>query len=184
MLGFYLSLLDTAEEKSKFEELYITYKQDMFKMAMGILKSDFEAEDAVHEAFMIVVKKLSKISQINCPSTHAYLLIIVKNIALKMLKQKKREVADSGSLLGVVDDTDIENEIISRLSVEELEIILRKLPEDYYNVLFMKMYMDFNISDIAESLGITYENAKKRLSRAKNKFKEILEEQEDYAAKS
>lgn len=31
MLGFYLALLDTAEEKSKFEELYLTYRQDMFK---------------------------------------------------------------------------------------------------------------------------------------------------------
>ena len=52
----------------------------MYKTAYGILKNEFESEDAVHEAFMRVMKKLTKISEINCPQTHAYLIIIVKNI--------------------------------------------------------------------------------------------------------
>ena len=84
MLGFYLALLDTAEDKSRFEELYLTYRQDMYKTAFAILRSPQSAEDAVHEAFMAVIGKLNKISEINCPRTRAYLSIIVKNLALKM----------------------------------------------------------------------------------------------------
>lgn len=57
MLGFYLALLDTAEEKSRFEELYLLYRQDMYKTAYSILQDSFEAEDVVHEAFLIVIKK-------------------------------------------------------------------------------------------------------------------------------
>ena len=63
MLGFYLALLDTAEDKSRFEELYLTYRQDMYKTAFAILRSPQSAEDAVHEAFMIVIGKLNKISE-------------------------------------------------------------------------------------------------------------------------
>lgn len=48
MLGFYLALLDTAEDKSRFEELYLTYRQDMYKTAFAILRSPQSAEDAVH----------------------------------------------------------------------------------------------------------------------------------------
>ena len=69
MLGFYLALLDTAEEKSRFEELYLLYRQDMYKTAYSILQDSFEAEDVVHEAFLIVIKKLDKISEIKCPRT-------------------------------------------------------------------------------------------------------------------
>ena len=90
MLGFYLTLLDSAEEKSKFEQLYITYRQDMFKIAYSILKDNYEAEDAVHEAFLIVIKKFDKISEVNCPQTHAYLIIIVKNLALKIYNKRKK----------------------------------------------------------------------------------------------
>ena len=67
MLNFYLLLLDTAEEKVKFEELYYTYRQDMFKTAKAILKNDFDSEDAVHEAFLIVVKKYQKFHRLNVP---------------------------------------------------------------------------------------------------------------------
>lgn len=63
------------------------------------------------------------------------------------------------------------------------QTILKKLPEDYYNVILMKTYMDFSTYDIAESLGITYENAKKRLSRARKRFKQLLEENDYHAAK-
>ena len=90
MLGFYLALLDTAEDKSRFEELYLTYRQDMYKTAFAVLRSPQSAEDAVHEAFMIVIGKLNKISEINCPRTRAYLIIIVKNLALKMYNESKK----------------------------------------------------------------------------------------------
>ena len=66
MLGFYLALLDTAEDKSRFEELYLTYRQDMYKTAFAILRSPQSAEDAVHEAFMIVIGKLKIDLQYKC----------------------------------------------------------------------------------------------------------------------
>ena len=158
MLGFYLVMLDTAEEKSKFQQLYFAYRQDMYKTAYRILKNKYDSEDVVHDAFMIVMKKLSKISDIMCPRTHAYLIIIIKNLALKCLEQSRK--SESSSDLDYADTVDIEDEVISALEAEQLESILMKLPEDYYNVLFMSMYMELSIKDIAESLDITYENAR------------------------
>lgn len=176
MLGFYLTLLDTAEEKSKFEELYRLYRQDMYKTAYGILQDSFEAEDAVHEAFLIVIKKLNKISEIKCPQTHAYLIIIVKNLALKIYNERKKIKTDDIDKIEITDSTDIEDTVIAKMELNQLEFILKQLPEDYYQILFLEQYMGFNIKDISESLGITYENAKKRLQRAKSKLRKIIEE--------
>lgn len=51
MLGLYLAMIDTHEEKNKFEELYKEYKSTMYNFAMAILKDSYMAEDAVHNAF-------------------------------------------------------------------------------------------------------------------------------------
>ena len=48
----YLCLLDTEEEKSKFEELYNQYRKLMYLCAKEILRDEQLAEDAVHEAFL------------------------------------------------------------------------------------------------------------------------------------
>ena len=91
MLGLYLSMLDTAEEKSKFEELYNLHRQDMYRVANGILNDTYEAEDAVHEAFLRVANHFSEISEIKHTETRAYLITIVKNISLDILRKKKNQ---------------------------------------------------------------------------------------------
>jgi len=179
MISFYLSLLDTPEEKSKFEQLYLLYRQDMFKMAYGILKNKYDTEDAVHEAFMRVMKKLTKISEINCPQTHAYLLIIVKRVALKILSKQTKTIVVDTDTVEITDDFGLEEYVISNMEVERIKYILKQLSDDYYEVLFLELFMEFSISDIAEQLGLTYENTKKRLQRAKKKFREIAEEKEN-----
>ncbi len=179
MISFYLSLLDTPEEKSKFEQLYRLYRQDMFKMAYGILENKYDAEDAVHESFMRVMKKLTKISEINCPQTHAYLLIIVKRVALKILSKQTKTIVVDTDTVEIIDDFGLEEYVISNMEVERIKYILEQLSDDYYEVLFLELFMEFSISDIAEQLGLTYENTKKRLQRAKKKFREIAEEKEN-----
>ena len=48
----YFQMIESDEDKSKFEQLYIMYKGLMFHVAMKILKNEFDAEDAVHQAFL------------------------------------------------------------------------------------------------------------------------------------
>ena len=78
----YLQMLDTPEEKSKFETLYYTHRHTMLHIAMQILKDHQLAEDAVQEAFIRLVKNFSKIGQVNCPRTRLFVVIIVRNISL------------------------------------------------------------------------------------------------------
>lgn len=179
MISFYLSLLDTPEEKSMFEQLYRLYRQDMFKMAYGILKNKYDTEDAVHEAFMRVMKNLTKISEINCPQTHAYLLIIVRNVSLNIIKKRTKTVVVDVETVEIIDGFELEEYVTSNMEVERLKNILEQLSDEYYEVLFLELFMEFNISEIAEQLGLTYDNTKKRIQRAKKKFIEIAEEKEN-----
>ena len=178
MIGFYLTLIDNNDDKDKFEQLYLTYRQDMYKTAYSILKNSADAEDVVHESFMIILKKLNNIVEIRCPKTRAYLIIIAKNLALKKYSDVKKHISDDIDNMELSDDINIEENIIQVLEIEKLKKLLLKLPDDYYNILYLEYHMGLNISEIAESLDITYENAKKRLQRAKSKLISYAKEAE------
>lgn len=51
-------MMDTQEEKSKFEELYYQYRKLMHWRAKQILTDDMLAEDAVHEAFIKIIRHM------------------------------------------------------------------------------------------------------------------------------
>ena len=51
MLVYYLQMLDTPEEKVRFEQIYLKYRGLMYHVAEDILHNRQDAEDAVHNAF-------------------------------------------------------------------------------------------------------------------------------------
>ena len=61
----YLQMLETPEEKSKFEQLYLEYKGLMFHVAYEILHNEQDAEDAVHQAFVKIAENIKKIDDPN-----------------------------------------------------------------------------------------------------------------------
>lgn len=176
MLNFYLTMFDTDEEISKFEELYNLYRQDMIKVANSILKDTYEAEDAVHEAFLRIAKNFSKIPHINCPETRAYLIIIVKNISLDIYRGKKRRRTESIDELSDLKDINIsiESDVFFRMDVETIKKGAKKLSDDYYTILLLEQN-GYKTDELASLLGISYENARKQLMRAKLKLKTLIE---------
>ena len=88
----YLQMLESEDDRVRFEQIYMTYSGLMFCAAKRILKSDADAEDAVHEAFLSIAKNLEKISDIHCPKTRAYIVIIVERKALDIIRKRKHEV--------------------------------------------------------------------------------------------
>lgn len=78
----YLLLIDTPDDKRKFEKLYIAYKQTMFYVANRILKNEHSSEDVVHQAFMRVIDHLDKIDDVECHKTRAFLVTITEHIAI------------------------------------------------------------------------------------------------------
>ena len=61
---FFLTLLDTEEEKKKFIELYDTYKDLLYWIAFSKVNNIEDAEDCVQETFFYVAKNFNKIGEI------------------------------------------------------------------------------------------------------------------------
>ena len=85
----YLQMIESPEDKLKFEIIYQKYKQRMFAVAYDILRNPEDAEDAVHYAFLKVVENIKKIEEADCLKTKGYVVTIVENRAIDIYRFKK-----------------------------------------------------------------------------------------------
>ena len=174
-----LGYIDTNEDKKRIEELYYTYRNLMYKAAFNILQNPQDTEDALQDAFISIAKNFSKISEIKCPQTKGFVVIVIRNISYNMLKKRnrRRELEIDIDELEIPDEKPLPDETaLDKYGAKALETALRQLPSKYYDIIYLTSYLDYNIKEASNLLGISYENAKKRLSRARAKLAAILEE--------
>lgn len=168
----YLSLIDVEDNKFKFEKIYNTYKKTMFYVANDILKDYAQAEDAVHTSFIKIIKHLDKIDEIHCNKTKGFIVTIVKNTAIDEYRKFKRE---KEKVEKVIDSQVLkENKEIEAIS--DIEVAMLELPDKYKNVFSLKYAQGLNDEEIANILNIKQATVRSRISRGKDKLKEILEE--------
>ena len=165
----YLQLIDTTEERSKFEQLYTQYKQLMFYTAFQILKKPQDAEDAVHSAFLSIVENISKISDPDCPKTRAYVVTIVERKAIDILRAERRHpsVPLDESIYGVSVDYNGDNALAKAIL---------NLPAAYRQCIMLKFYHGYSTKEIAKIMHLSLANTSKLLQRAKAKLKELYQE--------
>ena len=171
MLVFYLSMIDTDEEKSKFEQLYLTYRQVMFYAANSILKDEYMAEDCVHQAFLRIMEHMGKIKKIKCPKTHSFIVTIVQNVAIDCYRKRKRQKAVSYDEISyAVADQNLD-------SFDEMGAVAKaiaQLPILLSTIIRLRYSQGYSVKEIAEILQVTEQTVYKRIQRAKEKLETIL----------
>lgn len=180
MIGIYLSILDTPEEKSRFEHLYITCKSMMYNYAWDILKDDQLAEDAVHDAFMKLTKYMKNIEGRSDQEAANYLIIIAKNEAKKIYNARKpvvyqEDVAEPHSVMEEIEHTAEENDEKRRIFEK-----IKSLDAKYGDPLILRYFYEFTDKEVASMLGISLENEKIRVHRAKEMLKKMMEQEKAY----
>lgn len=174
-----LVLIDSADDREKFVNIYEKYKRKMFAVAYGILNDEYAAEDAVHEAFIAIARNISKIDDPDSAEAAAYVCRAAKSRALNIYEAKKRE-SEHRVLLDEEGDIPFEedgfNAIIAESEISLIAECINRLPEKYRTVIVLRYLDEIKPQDIARVLGINKETAKKRLLRGKKMLKELLEE--------
>lgn len=164
----YLSMLETPEEKSKFEQLYLEYKGLMFHIAYEILHNEQDAEDAVHQAFVRIAENIKKIIDPVCPKTHGYVVIIVENVAIDQYrKQKKRQTVE---LIEEIQGIDVCYE-----GDNDLTRCILKLPARYREFILLRYHHGYSVREIATMMDLSLPAAIKLDQRAKGKLKKLCE---------
>lgn len=169
----YLDMIDSPEEKNKFEIIYEQYKNLMFYTANKILGDTRDSEDIVHDAFLKIIEIIDNIDDPKCPQTRSLIVTITENRAIDLYRrrQSKAVVSFEEEYLGVPDQSVIEQ-------IEDGELLskaIASLPGKYREVLLMKYARGYSMDEIAKILSMSKENVKKTIQRARKKLSDYLD---------
>ena len=168
MLAFFLAVLESEADREKFTELYEQYHGLIEKTAMRILKNQQDAEDAVQNTFVQIIRHFEKVYEIDCNDLHFWIISVVKNESLMILRKKKWVIQ-----LEDWDSVSVEATSVSEYS--ELVRLFSKLPETYRAALEMHFLLAYSGKEIARKLGISESAVNTRISRGRALLREIVE---------
>ncbi len=175
--------IENDNDREKVTEIYKLYSGTMLYIANSILHEIHLAEDAVSEAFIKIINNLDKINIVDCYRTRGFVVIIVRNVAFDMLRRQKRNqtilLEDYSDDLRY-DEPAFDN-LITRDACDKIAGCIAKLNKNYSDILYLKMELDCSYEEMGKILGISQENAKTRLGRARKALKEELKKEGDYS---
>lgn len=165
----YVQMIDSPAEQSKFETIYLEYKNIMYDVAYDILHNTHDAEDAVHYAFLKIAENIHKLSEPKCPKTKGYVVTIVENRAIDIYRAKQTHPTDpyADETIGIQ---------VEYRGPNELAGCILKLPTRQRHIIILKYSHGYELKEIAKMLGISYVNALKIEQRAKAKLRTLCEE--------
>ncbi|ADY57027.1 RNA polymerase, sigma-24 subunit, ECF subfamily [Syntrophobotulus glycolicus DSM 8271] len=173
--------IQNKEDRSRLEALYQEHVSLMYKVAKRILNDEHLAQDAVQEAFINILNHVDKIFNIDCNKIRVLFVIIVRNTAIDIYRQRKKQS-------GILTETPEEDLSDPGPSVEEIlirnEILtgvaekMKKLYPPYADILSLKYSYQYTNEEISRLLNLTPENTRTRLHRARKSLNKLLAQEE------
>ena len=160
------------ENRRKIERLYELYEQPMYRIAYAILHHVQQAEDAVSDAFVKIIRNLSQIDAADSAETKRFIVQIIRNTAIN---QYRKNAADAQRFTEL-DDTaaqipDENNEVQQRMihmeQKEAVQEILDGLSTSEREILWLRCEEELSFKEIASRLSLSEAAVRKRFERAK-----------------
>lgn len=170
MLSLFLAMLETDEDRQRFAELYSQCSGVIEKTAKRILKNQHDAEDAVQNAFMQIIRHFEKVYKIPCDDLPFWCISIVKNEANMILRKRNKTVPleEWDAAIGDAEMASAYHDIVKLFS---------RIPETYRAALEMRILLDYSGKEIADHLGISETAVNTRISRGRALLRELVEKE-------
>lgn len=160
----------------QLRQAYDTYYEKIARFCNIKLKNRNEAEDCVQECFMVYYKRILSGEEIG--NTGAFLYKIADNLIKTQWRQDKK--ANNIIPLDDIAETLAADEVYDYSNIDYdacAEKIIKILDEKEQYLYKLKYTHGKSIAEIAEELNVSFDAAAKRLSRLRQKVKEIIEKE-------
>jgi RNA polymerase sigma-70 factor (ECF subfamily) len=164
-----------AEEEA-LSALVSQYSGTLYRVAYSVLRNSADAEDAVQEAFMRVLRHRDTLSDVR--DQRVWLIRIVWNIVLDRKRRSKTrpETDDVAELSRVLPAKGLSAEQRAAAAEHHAHVLacVEQLPAKEREVLMLSAFEELNSVEIAAVVGITESSVRSRLFRARNLMAGLL----------
>lgn len=155
-------------------------KDKLYRLALRITLNTVEAEDIVQDTLIKIWNKRDNLEEIE--SIEAFSLTICRNLSLDRIKKQ-------GNQEGSLEDSPTEKldnssnpyeQMLQKDRVQQIRKLINALPEKQRSCIQLRDIEGQPYKDIAQILGITEEQVKVNIFRARQTIKIKFKELEDY----
>ncbi len=166
--------LSQAGNPKAQHQLYQLYAKAMYNICYRMMNNREEAEDMLQETFSEAFMQLGTFRHES--SFGAWIKRITINKCINALKKRKAELVPV-EVLPEVPHYENHEEDMPGLTVEKVQQAMEQLPEGYRVVFSLYLLEGYDHAEISQIMGISEATSKSQYSRAKQRIKEILQNQ-------
>lgn len=168
--------LQMQAEEDALAALVTEYAPTLYRVAFSVLRNPSDAEDAVQEAFLRVLRHRGMLGEVR--DHRVWLIRIVWNIVLDRKRRAKTrpETDDVADLARVLPSKGLSAEQIATAAQHHAHVLgcVEQLPAKEREVLLLSAFDELTSVEIATVLGITESSVRSRLFRARNLMAGLL----------
>lgn len=164
------------EKKDLISEIFSKLNVKMYNISYKTLGNKQDAEEALSETFLKIIKNIDKISVLPCPQIELYCVRILKNETINVIRKRCKVVyIDNLDFLQDSSSYETEYEFLNSVDKEILKKYIEKLSDDEKDFIHLRFFEDMKLKDIALFFDISEEAAKKRSQRIIKKLRKYYE---------
>ena len=174
MLPVFIMAIENDNDRQFVAGLYTRCQPVMLRRALAILRDEGDAEEAVHEAILKVIRHLEKVRTIPTEELAYYLTAVTETASIDLYRKKQRRQQeatgyDTDWAETLAEDGAAEQAMLRLEQRELLEQCLAQLPQREIDLLNYYYMLELPYKEIARLTGLTAENARTIVSRARKK---------------
>lgn len=169
----------TVSTTQTIAALVSEYSTALYRVAFSVTRNAAEAEDAVQETFLRVLRHESRLGEIR--DYRVWLVRIVWNIVLDKKRRAKtrpesEDIADHARALPS-GDRPADDSAISSQERNRILALIDRLPAREREALLLSAVEELTTAEIADALGTTESSIRSRIFRARKELAVLLEKE-------
>ncbi|MFP4369743.1 MAG: RNA polymerase sigma factor [Bacteroidota bacterium] len=157
---------------SDFMSVLMPIKDKLFRFALRLLGDREEAEDALQDVLAKLWQKRDKLEQYQNPEAAA--MTAMRNHCIDMIRKRKMQKLElKEEILPEASDSPAKQTELND-AVNAVNEIIARLPEQQKMVIHLRDIEGLEFKEISNVTGLTENNIRVHLSRARKKIRELL----------
>lgn len=157
--------------QSQFKENILIHKDQMYRLALRILRNEEDAKDIVQDSLVKLWNKRKDLGEIR--SYKSFALTIVRNDCIDLIRKRKPETNQQDNLersdgLNPEKQLDISDQLL------KVKQIISQLNEQQRELIQLRDIEELDYDEISEITGLTVNTIRVNISRARKKIRQRM----------
>ena len=157
-------------DSDAFDTLLARYQQKIYSYILFLVHDDEVADDLFQETFMKAIVTIRQGRYVESGRFSAWLTRIAHNLVIDKYRQDRNSnvISNDASDADLFNDASlsditVEMKMITEQSLTDVGRLLKELPDNQKEVLYMRFYQDLSFKEIADAMGVSINTALGRM---------------------